>query len=173
MKNKLSAREVSIAGIVVALMIASKIALASLPNIELVSFLIIVFTKKLEKKMMFVIPAYLVLEILIFGFDIMWAAASLYIWFILYMAVRIFGRTESSVSLAVLSGVYGLVFGFLCSFPYIFIITGKNPSAGLSSAIAYWIAGIPYDIIHCVSNFTVMLVLYKPISALFQRINKE
>ena len=173
MKNNLNAKEVSIAGIIVALMIAAKIALSSLPNIELVSFLIIIFTKKFGKKMLFVIPLYIVLEIIIFGFDVMWATASVYIWFILYITVRIFGKSESAVLLAVLSGMYGLVFGFLCSFPYIFVITGTNPSAGFSSAFAYWIYGIPYDIIHGVSNFIVMIVLYKPVSTLLNRINKE
>ena len=173
MINNSKARAVSLVGIMIAVMIASKLALASLPNIELVSFLIIVFTKKFGNKMLFVIPAYVILEILVFGFDLMWALASCYIWLILYVLTIVFGKTESSVSLAVLSGLYGLVFGFLCSFPYIFVITGTNPTASLSTAIAYWIAGIPYDVIHCVSNFLVMLALYKPVSAIFARINKE
>ena len=169
MKKHSKAWEVSLLGIMIAVLIAAKVALASLPNIELVSFLIIVFTKKFKRKMLFVIPAYIVLEILIFGFDVMWVVASLYVWFLLYLLVSIFGKTESSVSLAILSGFFGLIFGFLCSFPYLFVISGTNPSAGLSSAIAYWVAGIPFDIIHGISNFVIMLALYKSLSSVIDR----
>lgn len=170
MKKSSKAREVSLVGIMLAVIVASKLALASLPNIELVSFLIIVFTKKFKRKMLFVIPAYILVEIMIFGFDIMWVLPYCYIWPLLYLLTRIFGRTESAAILAVMSGFFGLVFGFLCSFPRIFIVTGTNPTATLSAAIAYWIAGIPYDIIHGVSNFVIMLVLYIPVSKVFKRI---
>lgn len=173
MKNS-KARDVSLIGMMIAVLVASKLALASLPNIELVSFLIIVFTKKFSKKVLFVIPAYIVIEILIFGFDVMWVTASVYVWILLYVATCLFGTTESPVSLAVLSGFFGFLFGFLCSFPYLFITTGKNPTASLSAAIAYWIAGIPFDIIHGVSNFVIMLVLYKPLSVVIDRaVSKE
>ena len=168
-KEKSKAREVSFVGIMIAVMIASKLALASLPNIELISFLIIVFTKKFQRKVLFVIPAYIIIEIMIFGFDIMWVLAYCYIWPILYVLTRLFGKTESAVSLAVLSGFFGLFFGFLCSFPYLFITTGTNPTASLSSAIAWWIVGIPYDVIHGVSNFLIMLVLYLPVSRVLNR----
>ena len=108
-----SLRELTALAVFSALMIALQVGLSFLPNIELVSFLIIVFTKKFGNKMLFVIPAYVILEILVFGFDLMWALASCYIWLILYVLTIVFGKTESSVSLAVLSGLYGLVFGFL------------------------------------------------------------
>ena len=172
MNNNSKSKEVALAGMMIAVLVASKLALASLPNIELVSFLIILFTKKFGRKMLFVIPAYILIEIMIFGFDIMWVVAYCYIWPLLYLLIRLFGKNESPVSLSVLSGFFGLVFGFFCSFPYLFITTGTNPTASLASAITWWIAGIPYDVIHGISNFVIMLVLYVPVSRVFERIKK-
>ena len=171
--NYSKAKDIARIGLMIAVMTASKLALASLPNIELISFLIIAFTKKFGKSMLFVIPAYILIEILIFGFDIMWVLAYCYVWPLLYLLTRIFGKTESTVSLSVLSGFFGLFFGFLCSFPYLFITTGTNPTASLSSAIAWWVAGIPFDIIHGVSNFIIMLVLYIPVSRVLELVKNK
>ena len=57
---------------------------------------------------------------------------------------------------AILAAAYGLGFGFFCAIPYLFI-------GGLKTAVSWWIAGIPYDLIHAVSNFTLMLVLFRPL----------
>ena len=35
------------------------------------------------------------------------------------------------------------------------------------TAAAMWIAGIPYDLIHCVSNFVLTLLLYRPLYRVF------
>ena len=34
---------------------------------------------------------------------------------------------------------------------------------------AWWVAGIPFDLIHGISNFAIMLALYRPISNLLRR----
>lgn len=34
---------------------------------------------------------------------------------------------------------------------------------GIHTAFAWWVSGIPFDMIHGVSNFVLMLVLYKPL----------
>ncbi|MBQ5521864.1 MAG: hypothetical protein IIT86_03490, partial [Oscillospiraceae bacterium] len=39
---------------------------------------------------------------------------------------------------------------------------------GWQSAVAMWLAGIPYDLIHCASNFLLILFLYKPLYRVFQ-----
>ena len=35
---------------------------------------------------------------------------------------------------------------------------------------AMWLAGIPYDLIHAVSNFVLVLVLFRPLSKALDRI---
>lgn len=44
----------------------------------------------------------------------------------------------------------------LCSIPCLFI-------GGIHTVFAWWVSGIPFDMIHGVSNFVLMLVLYKPL----------
>lgn len=44
----------------------------------------------------------------------------------------------------------------MCSIPYLFI-------GGIHTAVAWWVSGIPFDMIHGVSNLVLMLVLYKPL----------
>ncbi len=37
-------------------------------------------------------------------------------------------------------------------------------------AFAWWVSGIPFDIVHCLSNFVICLVLFKPLSRGLSRI---
>lgn len=173
MRNTSKARDIATVGLMIAVIEAAKLSLASIPNVELTSFLIIMFTLYFGKKTFFAIPAFIIIEILIFGFEPMWVTAYIYIWPLLYILTRVFSRVKSAFNMALLSGFFGFGFGFLCSFPYLFMTTSLNPTASLSSAIAYWIAGIPFDIIHGVSNFTIMLVLYKPASRVLERVNNK
>ena len=173
MRNTSKAKDIATVGLMIAIIEAAKLSLAALPNIELVSFLIIMFTLHFGKKTFFAIPAFIIIEILIFGFEPMWVTAYLYIWPLLYLLTLIFSKAKSAFNMALLSGFFGLIFGFLCSFPYLFMSTALNPTASLSSAIAYWIAGIPFDVIHGVSNFIIMLVLYTPVSRVLDRVNNK
>ena len=59
--------------------------------------------------------------------------------------------------------LFGLLFGFLCAIPYIF-------TSGFAGAVAWWIAGIPWDIVHGISNFVIMLMLFGPIQNVMQKI---
>lgn len=170
MKNTSKAKEIAEVGLMIAVIEAAKLAMANLPNIELTSFLIVMFTLYFGKRTLFAIPAFILIEVMIFGFDIMWVLAYCYVWPLLCLVTLLFrSKPKSSFAPALLSGFFGLFFGFLCSFPYLFITTGTNPTASLSSAIAWWIAGIPFDIIHGVSNFIIMLVLYVPVSRVLDR----
>jgi energy-coupling factor transport system substrate-specific component len=69
------------------------------------------------------------------------------------------------------SAVFGLSFGALCAIPYLF--TGTDLQSGLSIAFGWWVAGIPWDIAHCVGNFVLMLLLYKPLSNVMINLQKK
>ena len=47
-----------------------------------------------------------------------------------------------------------------------------NLAAGFRAGFNYFIAGIPFDMIHCVGNFVVMLVLYHPVRAVMKLVKK-
>jgi hypothetical protein len=69
-----------------------------------------------------------------------------------------------------LSGFFGLAFGLLSALTQFLI---HAPTLGMASGFyatfAWWVAGIPWDIIHGVSNFVVMLLLYHPFQVLKNR----
>ena len=72
------------------------------------------------KRILVVIPTFILIEGLMFGFSIWWVMY-LYVWPILVLLTYIFRKMKSAVSFSILSGVFGLMFGFLCSWVYIFL----------------------------------------------------
>ena len=139
-----------------ALIFVQQIALAGLPNIELVSLLVIVYAITFRFKSLYIIYVFAILEGVFYGFHIWWISY-LYVWTILALITIALHKIRSPVIWAVVSGVFGLFFGMLCAIPY--LITG-----GPAMAAAYWISGIPFDLIHCVSNFFICLILWKPLT---------
>jgi energy-coupling factor transport system substrate-specific component len=149
------AKDVVVAGVCGAILFISQIAFAFLPNIELVSVMIIAFTLVIEKKTLYSIYVFALCEGLYYGFGVWWFMY-LYVWTILYFLVRLFRWNHSVLLWAFLSGGYGLSFGALCSIPYFFI-------GGIGGGVGYWISGIPFDLLHGAGNFVVALVVLKPL----------
>lgn len=159
---KLQTRDIVIIGMMVAMLEAAKLSLAAIPNVELVSFLIVLFTLFFGPKILYVIGAFVLIEGILYGFGIWWIMY-LYAWPLLALVTWIFRRQKSVWVFAAVSGVFGLLFGALCSIPYFFI-------GGWSMGFSWWIAGIPYDLIHGVSNFIVCLILFVPLRKVLSRL---
>ena len=140
-----------------ALMFSVKTALASIPNVHLNALLIILAAMYFGWRALYAVGVYILLEGLIFGFSIWWFSY-LYIWPLLVVLVMLFRENDSPLLWAILAGVYGLLFGPLMYIGYFAILGGWRGYA------AMWIAGIPYDLIHAVSNFLTVLILFKPLS---------
>lgn len=171
-KLKNTTYDIAMTGMAIALIEVCKGAMMGLPNIELTSFWIILFTILLGKKICFVIPAFILIEGCMFGFGIWWVMY-LYAWPLLALTAWIFRRQEHALFWAVLSGLYGLFFGALCAIPY--VINGcfnGGLRSGLYAGFTWWVAGIPYDLLHCAGNFTLMLVLYRPVKKAFSLLRR-
>lgn len=163
-------QDVATAGLMVALIEVCKLAMQGLPNIEMTSFLIILFTLHFGRLTLYAIPAFILIEGLIYGFGLWWVMY-LYAWPPLALVVHAFRRADSAFFWAFVSGAFGLLFGLLCAIPYFFIgLAGGSLSQGLMQMFAWWVAGIPYDLIHGAGNFVLMLALYRPMSRLLERI---
>lgn len=158
MKNnemKLTTKDIILIGISLAIMEVLKIALGGLPGVEFVSLLVIIYTLYFRKKIIYLLTAFCIIEGVLYGFGIWWFMY-LYIWFILAFVVYLFRYKESAFFWSILCGIYGLIFGLLCS--PIYFITG-----GLNMAISWWIAGLTIDVVHGISNFFLCLILFKPL----------
>jgi len=165
-----AAQDVATASLMVAVIEACKLVMQGLPNIEMTSFLVILFTLRFPRLMKYVIPAFILIEGLIYGFGLWWVMY-LYAWPLLSLVSRACSRADSPFFFAMVSGVFGLLFGLMCAVPYFFIgFAGGGFAQGLTQMLAWWVAGIPFDLVHGVSNFAVMLALYRPISNLLRHI---
>ncbi|MDL2295740.1 hypothetical protein LJC18_02910 [Lachnospiraceae bacterium OttesenSCG-928-E19] len=146
-----------------ALLLVGQVGLAFLPNIEVVSLLIIIYTLVFEKRTLYIIYVFALLEGMMYGFGIWWIMY-LYVWTILYLIVRVCRKNESVMLWAILSAFFGLGFGALCAVPY-------AVAGGIGAGIAWWGAGILFDVIHGIGNFFVVLVLFKPVYYVVSKMN--
>ena len=160
MKEKLSTLDLVILGLMGALLYLSQIILAPFPNIEVISFLIIVYTVKWRWKVFYPIYLFVMLQGITYGFGVWWWSY-LYVWSLLALIVLLFQCRIHSLGCAILGGFFGLFFGALTAIPYLFI-------GGPTMAFSWWISGIPFDLIHCVGNAVVGLILWNPISRIFR-----
>lgn len=159
---KLSIKELVLISLLSALLIVVQVGLAFLPNIELVSLLIILYTLFFKKKTLYIIYIFAILEGLIYGFGIWWFMY-LYVWTILWGITCFFKEEKNPVIWAFISGFFGLFFGTLCSVPY-FI------SGGVGLGLSWIASGLMMDIIHGIGNFFVALLLFKPLHTAFQKV---
>lgn len=162
-KSLRKAAYLSTMGLLSAVLLIGQLGMSFLPNIEPVTCLVIIYTLVYKKRVFPIIYTFVILEGMIFGFGIWWMSY-LYIWSLLAGLTLLFQKNQSVVVWAVISGSFGLLFGALCAIPY--LIAG-----GPGAAFAYWSAGIPYDIIHCVGNFTVTLVIFQPVYQSLRRLH--
>lgn len=157
------ARTVSVLALCTALVFGLQVALAAIPNGEIVTLLMILFTLYFRARTLYIIYAFAVLEGLTYGFHVWWIVY-LYIWTVLWAAVMLAGRRPRSRWFwAVLAGCYGLAFGALCAPPDLIL-------GGPALALAKWISGIPFDLAHGAFNFLSVLFLFPPMDRLFARL---
>ena len=159
---KLNLREIALFGMLGALTFGAKVAMSALPNIEPVSLFIMVFAAVLGLKCLYPIYIYVALEILLYGIGT-WNVMYLYVWAILAVAAFLLRGMKNPLGWALLSGVFGLLFGLFCA-PVDFLL------GDLSYVIAKWISGIPFDIAHCAGNFVMALLLFVPLRKLLEKL---
>lgn len=161
-KSLFSAKEIALIGMMTAMLEAVKLALQAVPNVELVTLLIILFTLFLGWKTLIAVWAFVGIECVVWGIGL-WTIMYVYVWPILVFFSLLLKKTNATWPYYFLAGFFGLFFGAFCAIPYFFI-------GGPSMAIAWWISGIPYDILHGISNFIVSLILFRPLHQALNRL---
>ncbi len=147
-----------------AFLVFSKELLAALPNVELVSMLIISYT--LVYRMRALVPIYLFVAIeWVLYPQPFYMVMYLYVWAILWGFTMLLPRRILPFPVYMLfGGLYGLAFGLLCA-PAQAAFFGLNFSGMLA-----WIgAGFAFDLLHAVTNFAICC-LVPPVVLLLQRL---
>lgn len=147
---------------------AAKVAMAGLPNIEPVSLFIMLYAVVFGRKCVYPIYTYVVMEFLCYGIHL-WSINYLYVWLILAVIAWLLRDMRNPIVWALLSGGFGLLFGFFCAPVYLF-------TGGIGYAVSWWISGVPFDLVHAAGNFAMALVLFVPLrkllTKLYNRIQK-
>lgn len=159
---KLSTKELVLFGLLGGMTFGAKVVMMGLPNIEPVSLMVMLFAVTFGRKAVYPIYTYVFLEFAMYGLNL-WSVNYLYLWLILAAAAWRLRDMSSPLGWAVLSGMFGLLFGALCTPVYLF-------TGGPAFALSWWLSGIPYDLLHCAGNFALALVLFVPMRRLMERL---
>lgn len=142
---------------------AGKLALSFVPNVEVVSLLLMVYTVSLGvKRTLLITVIFSTTEIFLYGFST-WVLGYYFVWPIIVLATgALQGKIKSEYGYAVIAGVFGLSFGF-------FFAMFESLFYGIAYGMAYWVRGIPLDIIHGASNYVVAIILFNPLLKVFKK----
>ena len=165
-KLKITVFEMTVFGMLGALMYASKVIMSALPNIHLLGMLITAQTLVFRKKALYPIYIFVFLTGLINGFSAWWVPY-LYIWTVLWAAVMLIPRGLSGRRLCILCciicGLHGLLYGTLYA-PFYAIVMHLD----LAGALSWILAGLPFDAVHAVSN-VICALLTIPVAKILKR----
>ena len=161
-------RETVIFAMLGALMFISKLVMELLPNIHLLGTLTVTYTVVYRKKALIPIYVYVLLNGVYSGFAYWWVGYT-YIWAILWgMAMLIPKRIPDRIGAVLyptVCALHGFAFGILYA-PAQALVYGLS----FKQTVAWVIAGLPFDIIHGVSNLAVGLLIL-PLSKLLIRLD--
>lgn len=148
-----------------ALTFGAKVAMSGLPNIEPVSLMVMLFAVVFGWKALYPVYLYVLMEVMLYGINL-WNINYLYIWAVLAVAAIAMRRLKNPLWWALLSGLFGMAFGLLCSPVYMVL-------NGFDFGIRWWLAGLPFDVPHAIGNFVIALVLFVPLRTLLTKLYKR
>lgn len=150
------------AAFLAAILVASKFALDGLPNIELVSLLVIVYTLEHPRLAAPAVYTYVFVYGLLSGFGIWWFP-QLYVWAVLMVLTRLMRQSNAVLPWALLNGLFGLCYGAL------YAVSCAAMNGSVAAGVAWWVTGVPFDLLHGAGNFVVTLLLYQLLRRCLQR----
>lgn len=166
----ISIYELAVFSLLGSVMFCSKMIMEWAPNIHLLGMFTMTFTIVFRKKALFPIYIYVLLNGLFSGFAPWWIPY-LYIWTVLWAVTMLLPKKlprKIAVPLyMVICGLHGLSFGLLYA-PAQAVMFGLS----LKAAVAWIIAGLPFDVIHGISNF-FMGALILPLAYMIKKINSK
>ena len=148
---RLTAREITVFGMLGAVMYASKMLMELFPNIHLLGTFVVALTVEYRKKALYPIYIFVLITGLFSGFAPWWFAY-IYIWAVLWAVVMILPenmpKNIKPLVYMCVCALHGFCYGILYA-PAQALVFGLS----LKGTIAWIMAGVPFDIIHGISNF--------------------
>ena len=148
---RLNVKEIVLFSMFGALMFASKILMAWIPNVHILGPIIITLTIVYRQKALYPIYLYVFADGLFGGFALWWYPY-LYIWAVLWGITMLLPRRMplwlAPIVYMIVCALHGFSFGALYA-PVQALMFGFD----FKTTIAWIIAGFPFDLIHGISNF--------------------
>lgn len=170
-KQEIGAKKIVLIALLGAMLSAVKFALMALPNIELVTFLIVLFTVVAGGRI--TLPATLIFcSIELFLFGITPFAITYYIHWpfvvIVFSLLRKHLKTEIGFTVTVF--IVTALFGVQSSLTYILIAGGLKTTDFWHKFIIIYMNGVIFYVTHIISNCLIMLFLIKPSKKILEQI---
>lgn len=166
---KLNIKETAVFGMLGAMMYASDLLMEALPNIHLIGVFIVATTVVFRAKALFPLYVYVLLNGIFSGFALWWIPY-LYVWTVLWGAVMLLPKNMPEklkpIIYMVVSAAHGFLFGVIYA-PSQALLFGLD----FNGMLAWIAAGLPFDIIHGVSNLVCGILIY-PIILVLKRATK-
>ena len=164
-------KELVIFGVLGSILFISHMAMIWLPSVHLLGLFIAAFTLTYKLKALIPIYVYIIIYGTFYGFAAWWVPY-IYIWLPLWGMFMIIGMFKLPLKIKipvymVLCALHGLSFGILFA-PYWAWMIGLN----FQGTIAWIIAGLPFDIIHAISNFAAGALIV-PLTELLKKLNSR
>lgn len=169
-KAKLKLFEMTLFAMFGTMMFISKVMMEFLPNVHLLSMFVILLTVVYRTKALVPIYIYVFLNGIYSGFN-MWWVPYLYIWTLLWAVTMMLPKNMTKkaqiIIFPVLCCMHGLLYGTLYA-PAQAVMFSLN----FEQTIIWIVAGLPFDLIHGVSNLIVGTFIY-PLSQLLKKLNTQ
>ena len=148
---RVSVKESAVFGMLGALMYISKVIMELIPNVHLLGVFTIAFTVVYRKKALYSIYTYVLLNGIFGGFSLWWIPY-LYLWTILWGVTMLLPKKMPKkirpIVYMLVNACHGILFGTLYA-PAQAILFGLS----FDAMVAWIIAGLPWDLVHGISNF--------------------
>lgn len=166
---KLTIREITVFAMLGALMYVSKVVMEFFPNVHLLGVFTIAYTVVYRKKALYPIYTFILMLGMFNGFSAWWIPY-IYIWTVLWGATMLLPRNITTkwqpFVFMVVNAAHGFLYGTLYA-PVQAIMFGLD----FEKTVAWIIAGLPWDVVHGISNF-VCGFLIVPIIMILRRAEK-
>lgn len=158
-----------------ALLTALKFALSFIPNVEVVTLLIMVYAAVFGAA--YTLPAVVVfcaVEIAIYGAG-SWVILYFIYWPMLAaVSCLLFARRRNIFLAVAVAVVMSALFGVLSACcDTLYVAVGLYEGDLAHYWLAYYVRGLYFDLVHVVSNFIVIAVLFKPLCAAGDRLMRR
>ena len=164
----LNVRKIVLLALLAAGALAIQVSLSFIPNVELVTLWFLIIGLSLSfKESVIIVFVFTLLEASVWGFAD-WVLGYLWIWTVWILIIRMLKPIlkDNAHHWALLGALFGFLFGFLFAVQHAILY-------GLNMGIVYWIRGISFDIIHAFSNYSLILILFKPIYKVFNNLLRK